>query len=145
MILPEFNGFSNHGMRLFATSLVCEFLDNSFNITNDFAIIPSSPKNPWRLKMAIFTWQTWLVITLVCGMIELFWFNTYTLCLAIAAFLTMLATIFGLVSGAWQAITFVVLAGLLVLADEKMFKSYLAQMKNKNETQPQQSEEPKQN
>jgi membrane protein implicated in regulation of membrane protease activity len=95
--------------------------------------------------MAIFTWQTWLVITLVCGMVELFWFNTYTLCLSIAAFLTMLATIFGLVSGAWQAIAFVVLAGLLVLADEKLFKPYLAQMKNKNENQPQQSEEPKQN
>ena len=95
--------------------------------------------------MAIFTWQTWLVITLVCGMIELFWFNTYTLCLSIAAFIVMLASIFGLVYGAWQAIVFVVLAGLLVLADEKLFKPYLAQMKDKNESQLQQSEEPKQN
>jgi membrane protein implicated in regulation of membrane protease activity len=94
--------------------------------------------------MAIFTWQTWLIVTLVCGMVELFWFNTYTLCLSIAAFFVMLASISGLFYGAWQAIAFVVLSGLFLLADEKLLKPYLAQMKNKKEPEAEITENPKQ-
>ena len=86
--------------------------------------------------MALFSWQTWLIITIVCGLVELFWFNTYTLCISIAAFLTMLATIFGLVTGAWQAIVFAVLAGLALLANEKLIKPYIAETKGtKNESE----------
>lgn len=84
--------------------------------------------------MALFSWQTWLIITIVCGLVELFWFNTYTLCISIAAFLTMLTTIFGLVTGAWQAIVFAVLAGLILLANEKLIKPYISETKGtKNE------------
>ncbi|MBP7733396.1 MAG: hypothetical protein KA140_06525 [Caldisericia bacterium] len=84
--------------------------------------------------MALFSWQTWLIITIVCGLVELFWYNTYTLCISIAAFLTMLATIFGLVAGAWQAIVFAILAGLALLVNEKLIKPYMAETKGaKNE------------
>ncbi len=78
--------------------------------------------------MAIFTWQTWLAVTLICGLIELFYFNTYTLCLSVAAFITMIASIFG-VMGAWQLILFAVLAGLILLIDEKFLKATLLSMK----------------
>lgn len=84
--------------------------------------------------MALFSWQTWLIITIVCGLVELFWYNTYTLCISIAAFLTMLATIFGLVAGAWQAIVFAILAGLALLVNEKLIKPYMTETKGaKNE------------
>jgi membrane protein implicated in regulation of membrane protease activity len=83
--------------------------------------------------MVLFSWQTWLVVTIVCGLVELFWFNTYTLCISIAAFLTMLATIFGIVTGPWQAIVFAVLAGLILLANEKLVKPYIAQTKGEKD------------
>lgn len=83
--------------------------------------------------MALFSWQTWLIITIVCGLVELFWFNTYTLCISIAAFITMLATIFGIVAGAWQAIVFAVLAGLILLANEKLVKPYISQTKGEKD------------
>lgn len=78
--------------------------------------------------MAIFTWQTWLAVTLICGLVELFYFNTYTLCLSVAAFITMVASIFG-VMGAWQLILFAVLAGSILLIDEKFLKASLLSMK----------------
>jgi membrane protein implicated in regulation of membrane protease activity len=93
---------------------------------------------------AIFTWQTWLAVTLICGVIELFWFNTYTLCLSAAAFLTMLASIFGLVAGGWQAIVFVVLSGLFLLANEKLLRPYLMSKKEADDGQKTDKDEPKQ-
>jgi len=74
--------------------------------------------------MIWFTWQMWLIVALVFGIIEIATGNFYTIWLAIAAVITAILSVFGLgIPG--QILAFSLISLLLVLLSEAIVRKVI--------------------
>ncbi|NLI41058.1 MAG: NfeD family protein [Caldisericales bacterium] len=74
--------------------------------------------------MIWFTWQMWLIVALVFGIIEIATVNFYTIWLAIAAVITAILSVFGLgIPG--QILAFSLISLLLVLLSEAIVRKVI--------------------
>ena len=74
--------------------------------------------------MIWFTWQMWLIVALIFGIIEIATVNFYTIWLAIAAVITAILSVFGLgIPG--QILAFSLISLLLVLLSEAIVRKVI--------------------
>jgi len=74
--------------------------------------------------MIWFTWQMWLIVALIFGIIEIATVNFYTIWLAIAAVITAILSVFGLgIPG--QILAFSLISLLLVLLTEAIVRKVI--------------------
>ena len=71
--------------------------------------------------MAWFSWQMWLIVALIFGIIEIATVNFYTIWLALAAVITAILAVFGL-GAAGQILSFSIISLLLVLLSEAIVR-----------------------